>query len=87
MQTTIDRAGRVVVPKAVRLAAGLRAGMTLDVRVRDGVIEIEPAARPVRLVEKGPLLVAEPLEEVEPVTNEEVERVLTELRERRVGYE
>jgi AbrB family looped-hinge helix DNA binding protein len=87
MQATIDRAGRVVIPKPAREAAGLRAGMKLDVRVRHGVIEIEPAAMPARLVPKGPLLVAEPLGEVEPLTNDVVEQVLTGLREERISLE
>jgi len=42
MSTTIDAAGRLVIPKGVRQAAGLHPGMSLDVRYRDGRIEIEP---------------------------------------------
>jgi AbrB family looped-hinge helix DNA binding protein len=87
MQTTIDKAGRVVIPKPVREAAGLRAGMPLDVRVSNGVVEIEPATQGVRLVRKGPLLVAEPLEDGEPLTNEQVMEILTEFRERRIPLE
>jgi AbrB family looped-hinge helix DNA binding protein len=87
MKTTIDKAGRVVIPKPVREAAGLRAGMPLDVRESNGVVEIEPAVEGVRLVRKGPLLVAEPLGEVEPLTTEAVNEMLTELRERRIRFE
>ncbi len=42
MKTTIDAAGRLVIPKKIREEAGLKPGTALDVRVRDGVIEIEP---------------------------------------------
>lgn len=43
MPTAIDSAGRLVIPKAVRDAAGIQPGTPLDVRFRDGRIEIEPA--------------------------------------------
>ncbi|HEV2126182.1 MAG TPA: AbrB/MazE/SpoVT family DNA-binding domain-containing protein [Chloroflexota bacterium] len=77
----------MVIPKAVREAAGLRPGMALDIRVHDGLVEIEPVTMPVRLVQKGPLLVAEPLQVVEPLTNHEVGQVLADLREGRYRTE
>lgn len=43
MQTTIDSAGRIVVPKAVRDAMGLTAGRVIDVVFTEGRIEIELA--------------------------------------------
>lgn len=43
MSTAIDSAGRLVIPKAVRDAAGILPGTPLEVRFRDGRIEIEPA--------------------------------------------
>ncbi|MEY2427105.1 MAG: Antidote-toxin recognition MazE, bacterial antitoxin [Actinomycetota bacterium] len=36
MRTTVDGAGRLVIPKAVRTAVGLRAGSEVDIAV-DGV--------------------------------------------------
>lgn len=60
MKTTIDAAGRLVIPKEVRRQAGLRPGMPLDVRWQDGRIEIEPAPVPVTLVRKGRFVVAVP---------------------------
>ncbi len=50
MRTTIDGAGRVVIPKPIRDEAGLEAGAEVQVELRDGRIEIEPAAVPMRLV-------------------------------------
>ena len=74
MKTTIDPAGRLVIPKEIRREAGLKPGMPLDIRLRDGRIEIEPAPLPVRLVRKGKLLVAVPGTEVAALTTETVER-------------
>ena len=41
MSTTIDAAGRLVVPKAVRDAMGLQPGTLIDVTFVDGRIQIE----------------------------------------------
>jgi len=43
MRTTIDAAGRVVVPKSLRDAMGLTAGREIDLVFVDGRIEIELA--------------------------------------------
>ncbi len=53
MRTTIDRAGRLVIPKEIRDRAGLTPGMPLNIRVHNGVIEIEPEGLPVRLEWRG----------------------------------
>jgi AbrB family looped-hinge helix DNA binding protein len=80
MKTTIDSAGRLVIPKEIRREAGLRPGMPLDIRWRDGHIEIEPSALPVKLVRRGRMLVAEPEHPVPPLTVDVVERTRTALR-------
>ena len=51
----MDAAGRLVVPKAIREAAGLVAGMPLAITVSEGRIEIAPAprARCARFAEGG----------------------------------
>jgi AbrB family looped-hinge helix DNA binding protein len=52
MRTTIDAAGRVVVPKPLRDELGLRAGVELELRAVDGRLE---AVIPSRVaVEHGP---------------------------------
>ena len=58
MTITIDGAGRVVIPKAIRDALGLAAGVPLVV-TSDGVgVRIEPAPRGGRVVEvEGELVV------------------------------
>jgi AbrB family looped-hinge helix DNA binding protein len=60
MRTTIDRAGRVVVPKSIRERLHLLGGGEVDVVERSGVIEIVPVPAEVRLVHtpEGPVAVA-----------------------------
>lgn len=83
MKTTIDAAGRLVIPKEILRAAGLRPGMPLDIGLRNGVVEITPAPVPIRLVRRARFLVAEPEQPVEPLTDEMVERTLEHLRAER----
>lgn len=54
--------------------------MVLDVRWRQGVIEIEPAPQPVTLKKRGRLLVAVPEKPVEPLRAETVEQTRRRLR-------
>jgi len=60
MRTTIDKAGRVVIPAAIRDRAGLTAGAVLDVSIEDASIRIERVAPGPRLVKVGRRLVARP---------------------------
>jgi AbrB family looped-hinge helix DNA binding protein len=57
METTIDRAGRVVIPKQIREAAGLKPGTGLQIDYRDGKIEIERKSLKTRLISKGSVTV------------------------------
>ena len=43
MRSTIDKAGRVVVPKAMRDELGLTGGTEIEIGLVDGKIEIEAA--------------------------------------------
>jgi AbrB family looped-hinge helix DNA binding protein len=68
VRTTIDDAGRLVVPKALRDELGLEGGTLLEIRLREGRLEIEPVATPMRLVRRGKRLVAttdEPLPRID----------------------
>ncbi len=84
MTVTMDRAGRLVIPKALRKEAGLLPGAPMRIRVRDGRIEIDPPVVRFRTVEKMGFLVAEALDPIPPLTAEEVRRTLRDLREGRI---
>ena len=79
MKTTIDSAGRIVIPKAVREAARLLPGMPLAVAFRDGRVEIEPEPRQVRLEREGSFLVAVPAEPGEALSADVVESTRDDL--------
>lgn len=81
MKTTIDHAGRLVIPKALREQAGLKAGMELDVNFRDGGIEITVPEAKGCLVREGGLLVWEPAPGTPLVSGEEINELIRVLRE------
>jgi len=85
MKTTIDGAGRLVIPKEIRREARLAPGTPLDVRWRDGRIEIEPAPAAVRLQRRGRLLVAVPKGRLPELSPEVVEQTRLKLLEDRGG--
>jgi AbrB family looped-hinge helix DNA binding protein len=85
MKTTIDTAGRLVIPKEIREQAGITPGMPLNIRVDNGVIEIEPEYLPVRLEERDGLLVAVPLKDVPPLPVDIVEQMREQIDDERSG--
>lgn len=80
MKSTIDAAGRIVVPKALRQALGLRPGQPLDIRAGDGRLEIEIAATPVRLKKRGKGVIAVPDDDLPVLTAEQVRETLERVR-------
>ena len=60
MITTIDKAGRVVIPAALREKAGLRPGGEVEITFDEICIRLEPRAKRPRLVRIGKRLVARP---------------------------
>ena len=82
MIVTMDAAGRLVIPKELRERAHLEPGVPLDVTLRDGRIEIAPAPREVKFVQRGRFRVAVPTEPSAPLTEETVRAVRRQLRER-----
>ena len=85
MKTSIDAAGRLVIPKEIRRQADLKPGVPLDVRWRDGHVEIEPLPLPVKLVRKGTLLVAVPQQDIDPLDRNTVEKTRAALERERQG--
>ena len=60
MRTTIDKAGRVVIPASIRDRVGFTAGAALEVSVDETGIRLERVAPGPRLVKVGRRLVARP---------------------------
>jgi AbrB family looped-hinge helix DNA binding protein len=79
MRTSIDQAGRIVVPKAIREGLGWRAGDPLDISARNGVLEV--AAEPVEIgiadTKHGAVAVAS---DMPPLTDEMVRATLEAIR-------
>lgn len=76
----MDAAGRLVLPKPIREEAGLRPGDPLEITVRDGRIEIEPAPREVRIEKRSGFHVAEPVGPYETLKTETVRKTRQQTR-------
>jgi AbrB family looped-hinge helix DNA binding protein len=51
---SVDAAGRLLLPRAIREKAGLKPGILFEVVATEGHIEMKPASQGVRLVREGP---------------------------------
>jgi AbrB family looped-hinge helix DNA binding protein len=89
MKSTIDSAGRIVLPKAIREAANLEGGTEVDVRIAGDHLVIEPVPADVSFVRKGDFVVAVPKRTPEKkLTAGVVEETRAEIhREREEGTE
>ena len=58
MQTSIDSVGRIVIPKPLRDALGLRPGSTVDISRYGAGLQLLPTGRTARLVDEAGVLVA-----------------------------
>jgi AbrB family looped-hinge helix DNA binding protein len=80
MKSTIDSAGRIVVPKALRLALGLKPGQPLEIRAGDGRLEIDIAATPMKLQKRSKGVVAVPDRQLPALTADQVRDTLERVR-------
>jgi AbrB family looped-hinge helix DNA binding protein len=80
MLTTIDSAGRIVVPKRLREELRFRPGQELELHAVDGRLEIEHPTTPIRLEERRGRLVAVVDREMPPLTAETVRETLEQIR-------
>ena len=80
MRTTIDRAGRLVVPKALRDSLRLLPGQELDIVARQGHLEIRPAPVAMQLVSEGQGVVAVTERELPVLTSDLVRDTLEQVR-------
>ena len=83
MRITIDAAGRLVIPKALRDAIGIVPGGTVEATLRDGRIELEVPPAEVRLERRGQVWVAEPEAATPPLRAADVQAVVEALRSER----
>jgi AbrB family looped-hinge helix DNA binding protein len=80
MKSTMDAAGRIVVPKALREALGWKAGQELELQAGEGRLEAEAVPTTVKLAKRGKGVVAVPAETLPPLTPEQVRETLERLR-------
>ncbi len=81
MQSTVDRSGRIVIPKAIRSAAKLSPGTPVQFRVTtSGTIEIEAKPQPVALERRGRFTVAVSRADQQVLEQTEVDRTIAEVR-------
>ena len=81
MRTTIDKAGRIVVPKAMREELGLEGGQEVEITAADGEIVISPVSVPKRVVvgdDGWAIIVADG--PMSPLTDEIVRATLESIR-------
>ena len=82
MRASIDKAGRVVIPAAIREKAGLVAGSEIEVTLEDATVHLQRIAAGPRLVKVGRRLVARPTASSEARPSVDVAALVEEERNR-----
>jgi AbrB family looped-hinge helix DNA binding protein len=80
MKSIIDTVGRVAIPKTLRAKLGLHSGHKVEIRARDGRLEIDPAPTPMKLVRRRGGRVAVPGRKLPPLTDEIVRDMIEQIR-------
>lgn len=80
MQTTIDRAGRLVIPQALRQALGVPDGGRVDIEEVDGGLVIRPHVVTKHLEDRGGVAVCVPDEPLPTLTADQVRDLLESMR-------
>ena len=81
MTSTIDSAGRIVIPKAIREAARLRPGTPVRFRLDSAGVLVEPEPLSVTFERRGTVVVAVPRTPVPVMSSDDVTRAMDEIRE------
>ena len=82
MRTTIDKAGRLVIPAGIRDRAGLTPGTVLEITVDEFGVRLEPVAPAPRLIKVGRRLVARPTSDVNTRRSVDVASLVEDERNR-----
>jgi AbrB family looped-hinge helix DNA binding protein len=82
MRTTIDKAGRLVIPAAIRDKAGLAPGTSIEISLDETGVRIERIAPGPRLVRVGKRLVARPTANADERPKIDVAALVEEERSR-----
>ncbi len=85
MKTTIDKAGRVVIPARIRAKLGLEPGTEIEILVDDFSLRLVRAVPGPRLVRRGKRLVAQPTARKEDRTKVDLPAFIEEERNRWPG--
>jgi AbrB family looped-hinge helix DNA binding protein len=80
MRTTIDGAGRIVVPKPLRDELGVQPGQVLELQVRDGHLQVDIVPVEMRLERRRNGPVAVPADKLPTLTAEQVRQTLESTR-------
>ena len=83
MTTTIDNAGRIVIPKTIRNQLGLMAGSQIEIELRNGKLDIQPKSI-VTYQKRGKFLIAVVPPSTPVPDNDIVAETLNDLREGRI---
>lgn len=82
MKTTIDKAGRVVIPAAIREKAGFKAGTELEVTIDDVSVRLVRRVSGPKLVKVGKRLVARPSVPPAKVPHLDLAEIVAQERDR-----
>jgi len=82
MKTTIDKAGRIVIPAAIRQRAHLEPGTPLEISVEDFTVRIVRAAPPPKLARRGTRLVARPTAKASELPRVNIAEMIEQERDR-----
>ncbi len=80
MRSAIDSAGRIVIPKPLRERLGLDTGRVVEIREREGRLEIEPVSTPMTLAKRAGGRVAVPEAKLPPLTDDVVRATIERTR-------
>ncbi|HLR93184.1 MAG TPA: AbrB/MazE/SpoVT family DNA-binding domain-containing protein [Jiangellaceae bacterium] len=79
-RTTVDAAGRLVVPKELRVALGLEPGRAVDIVFTDGRLEIELAPVEAQVVREEGLPRITAVEQPPPLSDREIREAIESTR-------